>query len=136
MIRKSLAIAALAGLAVVPGTAHADVSPAESAARAYIAALLSHNAANVPFAPDAHRVENGVPTGFSAADLRFQLEFGPQYRIITAIHDLTVTTNGTHVDAHYWLDTGLFGVKLKTAEVTESFEVPGGLIKEIDATFV
>ncbi|MFI5779249.1 hypothetical protein [Nocardia sp. NPDC051570] len=136
MIRKSLAIAALAGLAVVPGTAHADVSPAESAARAYIAALLSHNASSVPFAPDCHRVENGVPTGFTGADLRLQLEFGPQYRIITAIHDLTVTTNGDHVDAHYWLDTGLFGIKLKTAEVTESFEVPAGSIKEINANFV
>ncbi|MGV9680868.1 hypothetical protein ACWDSJ_36830 [Nocardia sp. NPDC003482] len=135
MIRKSLAIAALAGAAVVPGTAHADVSPAESAARAYIDALLSHNSSNVPFAPFTRRVENGVPTGFTALDLHLQLDYGPQYRIITAIRDLTVTANGDHADAHYNLDTGLFGVPLTSVHVDESFEVPNGQITEINANF-
>ncbi|WP_243770101.1 hypothetical protein [Amycolatopsis acidicola] len=108
--------------------------PAADAAHAYIDALLSHDASAVPLAADAHRVENGLPTGSSGADIRWQLENGPQYRVIDAIRDVTVTTDGDQADAHYLLDAGVLGVDLATTEITEHFDVRGGEIHYIEAT--
>ncbi|HKS44259.1 MAG TPA: hypothetical protein VJT49_03925 [Amycolatopsis sp.] len=36
-------------------------------------------------AEDAHRVENGIPTGSSGEGIRRQLENGPPYRVVMAI---------------------------------------------------
>jgi hypothetical protein len=135
MMRKMFTIALVAGaLAGLPSTAYAETSPAEAAARAYIEALVTHDASAVPLAEDAHRVENGIPTGCSGEDIRWQLDNGPQYRVITAVRELTVSVRGDHVDTHYLLDTGLLGIDLVTVQVTESFVVPEGLISQITAT--
>ena len=108
-----------------------------AAADAYVQALLSHDASNVPLAADAHRVENGLVTGVSGADIRFQLDYGPQYRIITAIRDLTWTVTGDTVLGDYLLDTAVPGVpvRLATAHVVETFTIPADTeIHDINAT--
>ncbi|WP_106180198.1 hypothetical protein [Prauserella shujinwangii] len=141
MLRRklvALAVAVVGVLAVLPPTAAAatgtTVRPA--AARAYLDALVTHDASAVPLARDARRVENGIPTGFSGADIRWQLEHGPQYRVITGIRELTLTVRGDRVDTRYLLDTGLLGIDLVTTEITEYFLVRDGEIRYIDATIV
>jgi len=63
-----------------------------AAAEAYVDALVSHDADNVPFSADCIRIENGIKTGFSGKHLRRSLTRGPQYRIIEAATDRTFSS--------------------------------------------
>lgn len=65
-----------------------------AAADAYIDALATHDARNVPFAADCVRFEVGVKTGFSADHLRRSLTRGPQYQVIAATTDRTFRVAG------------------------------------------
>ena len=79
------------------------VSDAErvAAAQAYIDALVSHRADDVPFADDCVRIEAGIKTGFSGTHLRRSLNRGPQFRLIKAVTTPEYSIDGDRVRAVY-----------------------------------
>ncbi|MEV0856505.1 hypothetical protein ACGFQG_20890 [Nocardia fluminea] len=132
---SALAAAFLAlGTATAAAEPNAADSPRQAIARAYLDALVSHDASAVPFAPDATRVEVGLRTGDSGPQLRADLENGLQYRVIQGIRDLTMTESGDTVTTHYLLDSGVAGIRLTTVEITETFVIPVDSIQTIEAT--
>jgi hypothetical protein len=108
-----------------------------AAAQAYIDALVSHDAAKVPFAPGCTRVEVGLKTGFSGNHLRRSLNRGVQYRVIqaTTVPEFTVIDSDT-IRAKFDLVTkpSLLGRKVG-AHIDETFQIPAvdGLIHHIRA---
>ena len=133
-------VSALAAVFLALGTATAAAepnaadSPRQAIARAYLDALVSHDASAVPFAPDATRVEVGFQTGYSGPQLSADLENGLQYRVIQGIRDLTMFESGDTVTTHYLLDTGVGDIRLTTVEITETFVIPVDSIQTIEAT--
>ena len=98
-----------------------------AAAQSYIDALVSHDAAVVPFAPDCIRIEQGVRTGFSGNHLRRSLNRGPQYRIIAATTKPDYTIAGDEVRAVYnVLTKASFAGRRMAARVDETFVIPAG----------
>jgi hypothetical protein len=96
-----------------------------AAADAYIEALASHHADEVPFATDCVRIEQGVKTGFSGAHLRRSLNRGPQYRIIEATTDRDFTIDGDRVHATFIVVTkAKFSGRRVIAHVKETFLIP------------
>ncbi|MFD4183240.1 hypothetical protein, partial [Rhodococcus sp. NPDC058514] len=75
---------ATAGPAVSADPARVDTER-EAVARAYIDALISHDASAVKFAPGATRVEAGLKTGRSGPQMTRDLEHGPQYRVLRGL---------------------------------------------------
>lgn len=96
-----------------------------AAARAYIEALASHKADDVPFAPGCTRIEFGIKTGFSGDQLRRSLNNGPQYRVIKAVSEPEFTVNGDEVRAQFELITKptLAGRRV-AARIDETFLIP------------
>lgn len=140
MRSRSLLLSVLVGVIVAgAGAGVASASTCDDAcrvdgARAYVAALADHDPSAVPFHPDATRVEAGLPTGFSGDQLRADLRFGPQYRIIRAVSDETYHVRGDGVVvAEFTLSVGAGPVGLTTARVHETFRYDDGLIREIVA---
>src|SRR5699024_5191808 len=68
-----------------------------AAARAYIDALVSHDASGVPLADEAVRYEMGLRTGRSGAHIARSLERGPQFRVIASVRDVTSWREGDTV---------------------------------------
>ncbi|MGW4241563.1 hypothetical protein [Nocardia sp. NPDC004722] len=135
-----LSVAAAATLGSTTGIATADAQPlrtrhAEIAA-SYIYALVSHDASNVPFAPDATRVEAGLQTGYSGPQLTNDLDHGVQYSVIQRVHDLRISEDGDTVTTRYLLDSGFGGVRLLTVDITETFVIHDDQIQTIVATIV
>jgi hypothetical protein len=96
-----------------------------AAAKAYIDALVNHDADNVPFAPDCTRIEFGVKTGFSGAHLRRSLNGGPQYRVIASATTPEFTVDGDRVRARFDLTTKpSFAGRRVGAHVDETFVIP------------
>ncbi|HPX37161.1 MAG TPA: hypothetical protein PLH92_11075 [Mycobacterium sp.] len=108
-----------------------------AAAQAYIDALVSHDGASVPFAPDCTRIEQGVKNGFSGKHLRRSLTRGPQYRIINATTTPRYTVNGDEVHAEYLVLTKLsVAGRRMAARVEETFVIGAdGLIGHIRVRF-
>ncbi|MFD4428710.1 hypothetical protein [Nocardia sp. NPDC058497] len=132
---SALAVAFLAlGTATAVAEPNPADSPREAIARAYIDALVSHDASAVPFTPDATRIEVGFQTGHSGPQLTADLENGPQYRVIQGVRDLTMSESGDTVTTRYLLDTGIAGVRLTTVEIVETFVIPADAIQFIEAT--
>ena len=110
MIRRAVIPVVLAAVAVLAAAAPAAAAPAcdddcrIDAARAYVEAVASHDAAGVPLHRDATRIEAGIQTGFSGEQIRFDLEHGPQYRLIKAVRDARFTTEGETVVADFALE--------------------------------
>jgi len=96
-----------------------------AAAQAYIDALVSHDADNVPFAPDCTRIEVGLKTGFSGNHLRRSLNRGLQYRIIQATTVPEFTVDGDRVRARFDLVTkpSMAGRRVG-AHIDETFLIP------------
>ncbi|WP_396930028.1 hypothetical protein [Mycolicibacterium sp.] len=96
-----------------------------AAARAYIEALASHKADDVPFAPGCTRIEFGVKTGFSGDQLRRSLNRGPQYLVIKSVSEPEFTVNGDEVHARFELLTKptLAGRRV-AARIDETFLIP------------
>lgn len=96
-----------------------------AAAQAYISALASHRADDVPFAPGCTRVEVGVKTGFSGAHLRRSLNRGLQYKVIKAVTTPEFTVDGDTVRARFELSTtpALAGRSVG-ARIDETFLIP------------
>ncbi|WP_394837503.1 hypothetical protein LVJ94_11405 [Pendulispora rubella] len=122
------------------GTASAsacDDSCRIRAADAYVRALVSHDARDVPFADDARRIENGLLTGCSGDDIRVQLEHGPHYWFIQRIYDVRWSVIGNEVQGTYLLDASLpaIPIRLATVQITERFVVSDdGRIRFIEAS--
>lgn len=107
-----------------------------AAAEAYVEALASHRADDVPFAPSCVRIENGLKTGFSGNHLRRSLNRGPQYRIIEATTDRTFTADGDQVHASFTVVTKLrLAGRRVVASVRETLLIPDGRIHHITVTF-
>ena len=96
-----------------------------AAAQAYISALASHRADDVPFAPGCTRVEIGLKTGFSGDHLRRSLNRGLQYRVIKAVTTPEFTVDGDTVRARFELSTkpSLAGRSVG-ARIDETFLIP------------
>ncbi|KAA0104245.1 hypothetical protein [Mycolicibacterium sp. P1-5] len=96
-----------------------------AAARAYIDALASHRADDVPFAPGCTRVEVGLKTGFSGDHLRRSLNRGMQYRVIESVSEPEFTVAGDEVRARFDLVTkpSLAGRRVG-AHIDETFLIP------------
>jgi len=96
-----------------------------AAAQAYIDALVSHDAAAVPFTEDCVRIEVGIKTGFSGAHLRRSLDRGPQFKLIKAATTPDYTVTGDEVRAVYDIITkpALLGRRV-CARVDETFVIP------------
>ncbi|MGE2688261.1 hypothetical protein [Mycolicibacterium pulveris] len=96
-----------------------------AAADAYIDALASHRAEQVPFAPGCVRIEVGLKTGFSGDHLRRSLNRGPQYRVIDATTDRQFRVDGDQVHATFTVVTkaALAGRRV-VADVDETFLIP------------
>ncbi|MFZ2172659.1 MAG: 3'(2'),5'-bisphosphate nucleotidase CysQ [Rhodococcus sp. (in: high G+C Gram-positive bacteria)] len=102
-------------------------------ARAYIDALVTHDATKVRLAENAWRVENGQRTGESGAVIRDELENGPQYQAIQAVRELTFHEWGENVVARFLLDLGPDPTDVTSVRVTEHFDIPAGEIKSVTA---
>ena len=72
-----------------------------SAAQAYISALATHRADDVPFARDCTRIEVGLKTGFSGNHLRRSLNRGLQYRVIGSVTPPEFTVHDGKVRAKF-----------------------------------
>lgn len=107
-----------------------------AAAEAYIDALATHRADDVPFAPGCVRIEQRIKTGFSGAHLRRSLARGPQFRIIEATVDRSFRVDGNHVHATFTVVTkAKVAGRRVVAHVDETFLIPAsdGLIHHIRA---
>ncbi|MHA4850829.1 MULTISPECIES: 3'(2'),5'-bisphosphate nucleotidase CysQ [unclassified Rhodococcus (in: high G+C Gram-positive bacteria)] len=102
-------------------------------ARAYIDALVSHDATKVRLSESAWRVENGQHTGDSGAFIRDELENGPQYQAIQAVRDLSFHEWGENVVARFLLDLGAAPTEVTTVRITEHFHIPAGAIQSVMA---
>jgi hypothetical protein len=130
-----LLLVGTAAAAVVVSARPAAADPADhavAAAARYVAALVDHDPSDVPLHPAATRVENGVRTGFSGPQIRLDLRYGPQYRVIQRVRDERYRRDGDTVVADYVLDVGA-GVRLASTRVHETFELTDGLIRTITA---
>ncbi|HEU0191358.1 MAG TPA: hypothetical protein VFR17_08820 [Mycobacterium sp.] len=98
-----------------------------AAAQAYIDALVTHRADDVPFAADCVRIEAGLKTGFSGNHLRRSLNRGPQFRLIKATTPPEYSIDGDAVRAVYDVITkpSLFGWRV-CSRVDETFVIPAG----------
>lgn len=96
-----------------------------AAAQAYIDALSSHQADDVPFAPDCIRFEVGLKTGFSGDHLRRSLNRGPQYKVIEKTTTPEFTIDGDNIRAKFDVLTKprLAGRRV-CSHVDETFLIP------------
>ena len=102
-------------------------------ARAYIDALVSHDATKVRLADNAWRVENGQHTGESGAFIRDELENGLQYQAIQAVRELSFHEWGDNVVARFVLDLGATPTEVTSVRITEHFDIPAGAIQSVMA---
>lgn len=89
-------------------------------ARAYVDALVSHDASEVVLAADCTRRELGVKTGRNGAHIARSLERGPQFRLIHAVSDFSAVVDGDTVATSYLVHVHpkILGL---AARVTERF---------------
>lgn len=136
VLSAAIAAAYTTGTGIAAAVPNPADSPRVAISRAYLDALVTHDASTVPFAPNATRVEAGLQTGTSGPQLAGDLEHGIQYSVIQGIRDIEWSESGDVVTARYLLDSGIAGIRLMTVEITETFEIPDGTIHAIVATIV
>ena len=121
-----------------PGCSEAD---SRAASQKYLDALVDRHAAwSIPLDPFVLRIENGLPTSVSAADLKLQLFLHIQYSVYTSIEDLVWTWQpggrAQVINATYRLPIVVAGLPLASSTVIEDFTLTAACtIKRIDATF-
>jgi len=115
-------------------TATSDGDPGvEAAARAYLDALVSHDAAGLPLADDVRRMENGQMTGSGPVDLRASLESDVMLSV-QATSDEHWLLAGDSAVVFYSL-LAKFGDDTMLVRIAERFRVRAGEITEIEAIF-
>ena len=147
VFRRLVAHAVIAGSLVlsVPAAAQATTgcsqSDSQASAQKYLDAFIDRNAAwSIPLHPFVLRVENGVPTSATAADLRLQLYLHVQYSVFESIENVVWTWQpdgrANVINATYDIPVELADQPLGTSTVDEDFTLtPDCKIKRIDATF-
>lgn len=70
-------------------------------ARAYVDALVSHDASEVRLHPDCTRVEMGFKTGRNGVHIERSLARGPQFRIIHRVSGFEAIVEGHTVSTKY-----------------------------------
>lgn len=130
-----LTLAGAGPAAAAPAAASCDDACKIAAAQAYLDSLVTHDADDVPFAPNATRTENGFNTGRSGEEIRHDLNTSPKYWVIMRLRDLEVSVSGDTVTTDYVLDVGIAGVQLGSSRVHETFLIRNGKILTIIATF-
>ena len=82
----------LAAPVAAQATAGCSRTDSQAAAQKYLDALIDRNAAwSIPLDPFVLRIENGVPTSVTAADLRLQLYLHVQYSVFESIENVVWT---------------------------------------------
>ena len=106
------------------------------AARRYVAALVSHDATDVPAAADVWRVENGQVTADGGEELRRSLESEIMHTV-QAITDERWFVDGPDAAVFYDLRArvGDGPDDEMMVRIAERFRVVGGEIVEIEAVF-
>lgn len=135
MPRLTLPVLLLAATLATPAAADCDRDCRVAAAQAYLDALVSHDASQVPLADNAQRVEQGRVTGTSGEDIRQGLEHDYRFRIITSVRDAQFIAEGDEVAVLYTVDAlgyGSQGREAASSRTFERFRVVGGLITEIE----
>lgn len=147
LIRRLILVAAIAGSLVlttpVAAQAATGCSQADSqaASQKYLDALIDRNAAwSIPLDPFVVRIENGVPTSVTAADLRLQLYLHVQYSVFESIENVVWTWQpdgrANVINATYDIPVELADQPLGSSTVDEDFTLTADCkIKRIDATF-
>ena len=147
LTRRILATAALAVsvLLFAPTAAQAASScsqaDSQAASQKYLDALVDRNAAwSIPLDTFVLRIENGLPTALTAADLKLDLYLHVQYSVFTAINNVVWTWNpdgrANVIKAVYDIPVGLGSVSLASSTVDEDFTLTATCkIKRIDAKF-
>jgi hypothetical protein len=102
-----------------------------AACRAYLAALVSHEASRVPLAPDAWRVENGANSGASSAAIASSLE-SPLMKAVAGIDDVTWFAERDQAASFYTLRVQA-GERRGSCRIAERFRVRDGELVEIEA---
>jgi len=147
LTRRVLAAAALASsiLLAAPAAAQAadgcSQADSQAASQKYLDALVDRNAAwSIPLDPFVLRIENGLPTALTAADLKLDLYLHVQYSVFTAINNVVWTWNpdgrANVINVVYDIPVGLGDLSLARSTVDEDFTLTAACkIKRIDATF-
>ena len=145
--RRLVALVVIAGSLVLTApvaaeaTAGCSQNNSQASAQKYLDALIDRNAArSIPLDPFVLRLENGVPTSVSAADLRLQLYLHVQYSVFESIENVVWTWQpdgrANVINATYDIPVELADQSLGTSTVDEDFTLtPDCRIKRIDATF-
>ena len=113
----------------------------QASAQKYLDALIDRNAAwSIPLDPFVLRIENGVPTSVTAADLRLQLYLHVQYSVFESIENVVWTWQpdgrANVINATYDIPVELADLPLGSSTVDEDFTLTADCkIKRIDATF-
>jgi len=102
-----------------------------AACRAYLDALVSHDAGAVPLAADAWRIENGRDTGGSGPAIARSLE-SPVMKAVGGIDDVTWFSEGDQAAAFYTLRIQA-GERAGRCRIAERFRVRAGELVEIEA---
>jgi hypothetical protein len=138
VITGSLVITAPVAAQATSGCSQTD---SQASAQKYLDALIDRNAAwSIPLDPFVLRIENGVPTSVTAADLRLQLYLHVQYSVFESIENVVWTWQpdgrANVINAVYDIPVELADQPLGTSSVDEDFTLtPDCKIKRIDATF-
>jgi hypothetical protein len=144
--RRLVAIVVIAGSLVLSAPAAAQATGcsqtnSQASAQKYLDALIDRNAAwSVPLDPFVLRIENGVPTSVTAADLRLQLYLHIQYSVFESIENVVWTWQpdgrANVINATYDIPVELADLSLGSSTVDEDFTLTADCrIKRIDATF-
>jgi hypothetical protein len=145
--RRLVALVVIAGSLVLSApvaaqaTAGCSEAGSQAASQKYLDALIDRNAAwSIPLDPFVLRMENGVPTSVTAADLRLQLYLHVQYSVFESIENVVWTWQpdgrANVINATYDIPVELAGQPLGTSNVDEDFTLTADCkIKRIDATF-
>jgi len=138
VITGSLIFSAPVAAQATTGCSEAD---SQAASQKYLDALIDRNAAwSIPLDPFVLRIENGVPTSVTAADLRLQLYLHVQYSVFESIENVVWTWQpdgrANVINATYDIPVELADQSFGTSTVDEDFTLTADCtIKRIDATF-
>jgi hypothetical protein len=106
-----------------------------SAATAYLNGIVAHDPANIPFADNVQRWENGVNTAMNAEQLRNSIKNDAGIKLVKGIRDLKWYVDGEDAIAFFVMDAAIGKSYVGTTHIFERFHVENGLISEVEATF-
>lgn len=138
VIAGSLVLSAPVAAQATTGCSQTD---SQASAQTYLDALIDRNAAwSIPLHPFVLRLENGVPTSVTAADLRLQLYLHVQYSVFESIENVVWTWQpdgrANVINATYDIPVELADQPFGTSTVDEDFTLTSDCrIRRIDATF-